>query len=287
MKSKAQKATFLILVSIFFVTFVSLFIPRLNLIVWRAISVCELKTLKLFSNIFSKPYDKTTEIKPNLASHRGVFSETIIENSPKSIVLASQKSFRYIELDVSFSKDFVPFIFHDSNLKFKTNFDKPTSETFWVEIEKLKLLDGQKIMRLRDFLSEYGDLFEGVIFDIKTENRNSSKKASSFCNAIDNSNASVQIYIIGRPCNLLTKIKRLNPEFKIGCENQGVFYNYITGKDLISLNYSYQFSYLEYQLAQKLDLEIVLWTINNPQKLYELRYLNNAVILTDLERPLY
>jgi len=287
MKSKAQKATLLILLSLFFLTFVGLFIPKLDFIIWRAISVCELKTLKLFSNSFAKPSDKTAGIKAKLASHRGVFSETVVENSPKSIVLASQKSFRFIELDVSFSKDFVPFIFHDSNLKSKTTFDKLTSETSWVEIEKLKLLDGQKIMRLRDFLSEHGDLFEGVILDIKTDNRNSYEKAKFFCNVIYDSVASVQIYIIGRPCNVLRKIKRLNPELKIGCENQGVFYNYIRGNDLISLNYFNQFSDLEYKLAQTLDLETILWTINNSQDLYELRYLSNVVILTDLERPLY
>ena len=287
MKTKAQKLTLLVLILLFSLTFVGLFIPKLDLIIWRAISVCELKTLKLFSNFFSKPSGQTTAIKANLASHRGVFSETVVENSPKSIVLASQNSFRYIELDVSFSKDLVPFIFHDSNLKFKTNLDKPTSEISWVEVEKLKLLDGQKIMSLKEFVSEYGDLFEGVIFDIKTENRNPSEKARALCNAIYKSNASVQIYIIGRPCNVLTKIKRLNPGLKIGCENQGAFYNFITGKDLISINYFNQFSNLEYQLAQMFDLETILWTINSPQELDELSYLNNAVILTDLESPPY
>ena len=111
--------------------------------------------------------------------------------------------------------------------------------------------------------------------------------SGALCNAIYKSNASVQIYIIGRPCNVLTKIKRLNPGLKIGCENQGAFYNFITGKDLISINYFNQFSNLEYQLAQMFDLETILWTINSPQELDELSYLNNAVILTDLESPPY
>ena len=94
------------------------------------------------------------------------------------------------------------------------------------------MLDGQKILSLRDFLFRYGRLFEGVIFDIKTKNSQFFEKAKAFCNAFDNIDIPNEIYVIGRPCGVLAKIKRINPVLKIGCENQGVFYNFITGKNL-------------------------------------------------------
>jgi hypothetical protein len=287
MKASRRKVFLTILFSLFLGFLICLFIPKLDRIAWRALSIAEFKTFNILSRFISKPEGKPMDSQVNIASHRGVSSEVVLENSPQSIILAAEKGFRYIELDVSFSKDFVPFIFHDTNLKHKTNVDKPTSETYWNEIQRLKMLDGQKILSLRDFLLRYGRLFEGVIFDIKTKNSLFFEKAKAFCNAFDNIDIPNEIYVIGGPCGVLAKIKRINPLLNIGCENQGVFYNSITGKNLISLNYFSQFSNLEYYLSQKLGLTSILWTINTPKDLLELKYLKNSIILTDLESPIY
>ena len=141
---------------------------------------------------------------------------------------------------------------------------------------------------MKHFFSEYARLFDGVILDIKTENNYFGAKAQSFTNVINNCNFSKNnIYIIGRPCGVLSMIKKLNPKLKVGCENRGVLYNYITGKDLISLHYSSQFSYLQHYLAKKLNLVTILWTINKPRDLKRLGNLANTIILTDLRSPLY
>ena len=77
-----------------FIGFIScFFIPKLDRLAWRMISVCEFKTLKILSIVLSKPYDETVFSKANLASHRGVFSENIVENSEKSIIGAVKKNF--------------------------------------------------------------------------------------------------------------------------------------------------------------------------------------------------
>jgi glycerophosphoryl diester phosphodiesterase len=266
---------------------VCLFIPKLDRIVWRAISIVEFKTLKVFTKFASKQHRKITPSRLYIASHRGVFSQDIVGNSGKSITLAAQRGFRYIELDVSFSKDFIPFIFHDSNLKNKTKFDRLTSEAYWKEIQTLTLLDGQKILSLTDFLSEHAFSFQGIIFDIKTKNNYFSEKADSFCNAIEKHDLASEIYVIGRPCGVLTSIKRRNANIKVGCEDQGILYNFITRKDLISLNYFTQYSHLEQYFSKKLDLTLILWTINDPEILRDLKYLENTIILTDLDYPLY
>ena len=286
-KFKFKKTPFIILVLLFFGTTVCLFIPKLDRIVWRAISIVEFKTLKVLTKFVSKQDRKITASRLYIASHRGVFSENIADNSRKSIALAAQRGFRYIELDVSFSKDFIPFIFHDSNLKSKTNYDKLTSEAYWKEIQTLTLSDGQKILSLTDFLSEYAHSFQGLIFDIKTRNNFFSEKADSFCNVIDKHDISSEIYVIGRPCGVLARIKRRNANIQVGCEDQGVLYNFITRKDLISLNYFTQYSHLEQYLSNNLNLNIILWTINDPEILRDLKYLENTIILTDLDYPLY
>ena len=263
------------------------FIPKLDRIAWRVISIGEFNTLKILSIFSTKPYSKPLGPEVNLASHRGVLSETVVGNSEKSILSAAKNSFRYIEIDVSFSKDYIPFVFHDSNFKFKTKLDRLTSEVFWEDVQELKLSDGQRIINLKLFFSDYAGLFEGIILDVKTENNYFSEKAHSFINVINNSDFSKEIYVIGRPCGVLSMIKKLNPKLKVGCEDQGVLYNYITGKDLISLHYYSQFSYLEYCLSKKLNLTTILWTINQPHDLQNLRNLTNTIILTDFQNPQY
>jgi glycerophosphoryl diester phosphodiesterase len=285
-KLKSKKTPLIIIILFFFGTTASLFIPKLDRLVWRAISIIEFKTLKVLTKFASKEDRKITPFSLYIASHRGVFSKNIVGNSGMSIALAAQRGFRYIELDVSFSKDFIPFIFHDSNLKYKTKLDRLTSEAYWNEIQTLTLLDGQKILSLSDFLSEYAHLFQGIIFDLKTKNNFFSRKADSFCNAIEQHDLASEIYVIGRPCGVLTRIKKRNANIKVGCEDQGILYNFITGKDLISLNYFTQYSDLEQYFCKKLDLTLILWTINDPELLRELDYLDNTIILTDLHLSL-
>ena len=286
-KKKFKRNLSVVIIVLFSVTTLCLFIPKVDRIVWRVISIAEFRVLKIFSKFTSKHDPKRLASGHYLASHRGVFSENIPDNSGKSIALAAQKGFPYIELDVSFSKDFVPFIFHDSNLKSKTKYDKLTGEAYWKEIQSLAMSDGQKILTLNDFLSTYARLFKGIIFDIKTENNYFSEKANSFCNAIEKHDLRSEIYVIGRPCGVLTSIKRRNINIKAGCEDQGLLYNFITRKDLISLNYSTQFSFLEQYFCRELDLTLILWTINDPEILRELDYLDNTIILTDLDLPVY
>jgi glycerophosphoryl diester phosphodiesterase len=286
-KVKCKKNYLVVIILLFFGITLCLFIPKIDRIVWRAVSIAEFSALKVLSKSASKHDHKSIASNYHIASHRGVFSENITDNSRKSIALAAQRGFRYIELDISFSKDFIPFIFHDSNLKSKTKYDKLTSEAYLKEIQSLTMSDGQKILTLTDFLSTYARLFKGIIFDLKTENNYFSEKANSFCNAIEKHDLSSEIYAIGRPCGVLTSIKRRNAKIKVGCEDQGILYNFITRKDLISLNYFTQYSHLEQYFGKKLDLTLILWTINDPEILRELDYLHNTIILTDLDLPLY
>lgn len=258
------------------------FIPKISHVAWRATSIIEFKFLKLASIFYENNAENTIESENHLGSHRGVFSETVAENSKKSIIMAVQKGFHYIELDISFSKDHIPFIFHDISLKRKANLDSLTSEVSWEEIQKLKLFDGQQILSLKSFFGEFAQFFDGIILDIKGGNNYFKEKADSFAKVINESNYSKDIFVIGCYCEVLSAIKSLNPKLKIGCENQGFLYNYITSNDLISLNYNNQFSYLEYSLAKKFDLALILWTINKKQELDKIRNLKNTIILTDL-----
>ena len=283
MKKKIGKITvFAILLLTVLCLIVFNFIPKTSYLVWRVASVCEFKTLRMISSLLSERPNNSVSSKNYLASHRGAFSKTVAENSEKSIILAAQRGFRHIELDVTFTKEHIPIIFHDLNLKHKANLDRATDDVSWEEINKLKLFDDQKILTLQKLLSEFGSLFDAIILDVKIENKLIEERANYFIKIVKESDCLAEIYVIGRNCLFLSKLKNIDPELKVGCENQGVFYNYIKDFDITSLHYESQFSYLEHFIANKFDMSLILWTINNHQDLKQLRYLENAIILTDL-----
>ena len=160
--------------------------------------------------------------------------------------------------------------------------DKLTCEVSWEKIKTLTLSDNQKIISLSEFLVRFADLFDGIILDVKGDNNFYEEKANSLCEVIAEYSKLNRLYIIGYPCLVLSAAKHIIPELRVGCEDRGVIYNYLSGKDLISLHYRSQYSYLEYLMARKLNLKTILWTVNKRHDLVKLAQLNNTIILTDL-----
>ena len=258
------------------------FIPKIDRLAWRAVSIVEFEILKLLSTNFRQSKDVDNVNNFIIASHRGVFSKEICDNTEKSILLAIKNGYSFIELDVSFSKDNVPIIFHDNNLKRKAQLDRNTSEVYWEEIQNFLLFDGQKISSLESVLEKYAINFKGIILDVKTDDVYITKKVEGFSRIIRNYKKLTNIYVIGLPFKIINKIKKLNPKLKVGCENLGVIYNYFNGMDLISLNYYSQFSDLEYYFAKKLGLDVIIWTVNEYEIIEKLKQYSPIIVLTDI-----
>ena len=132
MKTKSAAILCLAIIGIFSI----FYIPKANYYAWRAVSIIEFKVFRIISPLFKNTESDSIKSMSYLASHRGAFSKTVAENSEKSILLAAQKGFQYIELDVTFTGDHIPIIFHDLNLKRKTNGSRLTSEVSFKEIKK-------------------------------------------------------------------------------------------------------------------------------------------------------
>lgn len=281
-----KKAQFFLLSSIiFFIALWMVFsiaIPRFSSFNWKLISKIEFKILSVFSFPLKSPDSKNTKTKIILGSHRGIHNEILAENSEQSIIETLNCGFRYIEVDISFSKDFVPFLFHDSNFQNKCNVPGNTWESDWEEIKNFRLYDGQKILSLKEFSGNYSSAFSGIILDLKTSNDNHDKKAVSFLESINSMyDTNTKIYVIGLSDYLLINIKKNSIMLNIACENRGILYSYIKGYHLISLDYYREFSLLEYLLAKKLDIEILTWTVNDIEILNKLRNFE-MIVLTDL-----
>jgi glycerophosphoryl diester phosphodiesterase len=216
----------------------------------------------------------------NFGSHRGLVETSSVENSPQSIEAALVAGFKYLEVDISFSSDFKPFIFHGPSLKLagvQGMFHDYTSE----QIKKFRLLNEQPIISLETFCRLYENKFNLIYLDIKGDNSNYEIKSKNLCRALKNYEIE-RIVLIGAPWRIIRSAKMELPRIKVGYEQKGAIANFILGADTVSLYYKYEFSHAEYKLAKFLGLDVVIWTINDVELLeqYSKKYKLN--ILTDL-----
>ncbi len=76
-------------------------------------------------------------------AHRGLHGGPIPENSMAAFSLAADKGYG-IELDVHLSRDGLPVVFHDDNLKRMTGVDKKVSDLDSQELADLRLADSEE-----------------------------------------------------------------------------------------------------------------------------------------------
>lgn len=81
------------------------------------------------------------KIPNNKIAHRGMFDNIKI---PENSIASFKKALKYnysIELDIQLTKDNIPIVFHDNNLKRMTGIDKLIENTNYNELKDLKLLN--------------------------------------------------------------------------------------------------------------------------------------------------
>lgn len=83
-------------------------------------------------------------MKERLVAHRGDMS-TYPENSLLALTKAVELGFRYLELDIQFSKDLTPIVIHDENLVRTTGIDKRVFECTTKELLSHSVLTPIKI----------------------------------------------------------------------------------------------------------------------------------------------
>jgi glycerophosphoryl diester phosphodiesterase len=116
------------------------------------------------------------EIHPALVAHRGGMI-TYPENSLVAFENAIKYT-QYIEMDIRFSKDNVPVIFHDKELLRTTNCDGLVIEKDWIELKKCKLRERLDWNYSNYYIAKFQDVLkshllqDAILFiEIKEDNR--------------------------------------------------------------------------------------------------------------------
>lgn len=285
MSTKRKRKLFLSILAIigFAAVFLLLVFPeRTANRVLRDVSKLEFRLLAMVSSRFAQTADPDG---PHiiLASHRGVVTESGVENSLQSIEEALRNGFRSLEVDISFSSDFEPYLFHGPGRE-SVGLSGRFSDYSSHDIEPLRLANGQPIVSLGEFCRLYGNKFERTYLDIKGDNSYHRIKARNLCQAIGNYEPE-RFVLIGVPWRVIREVKNAMPLVDVGFEEKGAIANYLLGGDMVSLHYKYEFSFAEYKLAKLVGLSVLIWTVNDPKLLKDISRIYRLSVLTDLRSP--
>lgn len=120
---------------------------------WIIIALISLYLILIMPKIFNRP--DVSNFMDTYYAHRGLHQNKNVspENSLAAFRLAVDSNYG-IELDVQLTKDLIPVVFHDSNLKRLCDINKNVRDLSFDELRKLNLYDSEeKIPSLEEVLT--------------------------------------------------------------------------------------------------------------------------------------
>lgn len=268
----------------------------LNLIIILFI-IFVLYLLAIMPKIFNKA--NFSDFRNRYYAHRGLHNnkESNPENSMTAFKLAVENDYG-IELDVQLTKDKIPVVFHDDNLKRVCGLNKKVKDCTFDELQKLTLFDSkEKIPHFQEVL----DLVHGkvpLIVELKSNDfdttvcnivdRHLSKYEGIYC--IESFNPIMVLwYRSNRPniirgqlsTNFLGKGKKKNKTIGIKIVNfilQNLLLNFITKPDFIAFEHRYA-DMLSFKLCRDLyNTETIAYTIKSQEELLKAKNKFNLFI---------
>jgi glycerophosphoryl diester phosphodiesterase len=212
------------------------------------------------------PADGVVGEKPLVVAHRGHMPDvSMCENSPRSIEAALAAGYKAIEIDVNFTRDLVPVLFHDDTLERLTDGNGALKRVPWSQLQSVPLKDGQPIMSLADFWTRYAPQFELVYVDVKGTEDDAQSRARALSAALPDGPHVPRVIVIGVSYEILRATAALRRDFGYACEAFGVIANRLVGFNAVSAGFD-KFSPGQARLARVLNMTYVVWTLNAPEQ---------------------
>lgn len=221
-----------------------------------------------------------------ITSHRGN-SISAPENTIHALQSAIDEMADYAEIDVQQTKDGIPVLLHDPNLKRTTG----SKANIWKKnYDEIKDLDAGSW-----FSTEFSDarvptLEEVIIFckgkiklNIELKPHSSNKNLEREVVRIIEENDFVKDCVITSfNYGSLTKVKKLNAEIKTGCILSPVYGDFYDMKysDFYSLEKNFVTARMVYQIHQR-GKEVHVWTVNSEEYFDKMEKLGVDNIITD------
>lgn len=218
---------------------------------------------------------------PAILAHRGyVAHATMAENSVASVEAALGAGYPGVEVDVIFTKDQVPVLFHDPWLFRLTGQSGYVHELTWAELREMPLRDGQRILSLEEFWTTYAGRFSSLCIDLKGDEEHALERARALSDAMPPLESMPRTLVVGHPLPVLRELARMRQDLHYACERYGVLANKLCGFNAVSASRA-MYSPGQARLARALGMTYMLWVVNDDAALRSARTTGVDVILTD------
>lgn len=195
--------------------------------------------------------------------------------------LRAVAEFRGVEVDLMFSRDFVPFACH-SDREFALLTGRPGASLAALEsheIDRLLGPEGLPALRLSRLVEAAAG--EVLVLDLKTDHQHRAERARGLVQALGKRRAGV--WVVGRSAPLLGEVRALAPDLVLGCEGYLAWGNYLAGFQVLSLD-RVDLTPARDARARSLGLKRLYWTARDPAELSALRAWRPDALLLDLPR---
>ncbi|WP_258208752.1 glycerophosphodiester phosphodiesterase family protein [Paenibacillus radicibacter] len=224
-------------------------------------------------------FGETKLVMTEITAHRGNTGDTI-ENTRSSFEAAIHTQADVIELDVQPTKDGVPVVFHDADLKRMSGVQRKLSDITYAELQTIPLLNtnNEMIPSLRDVL----DLCNGKIklnIELKNFNEDFIKKVIALVKETNMQNQSI---ITSLNYEALQFVKERYPRIETGFVT-AVAYGEIGSMEYVDY-FSVEASFVTQTLVNdihKKGKKILVWTVNNELEMERIFNLGVDGLITD------
>ncbi|MFH1316968.1 MAG: glycerophosphodiester phosphodiesterase [Candidatus Woesearchaeota archaeon] len=210
-------------------------------------------------------------------AHRGA-SAYHTENTINALKEAVYQKADKIEVDVRFTKNKVPILFHDTNLLRLANRKTRLSKTNYSHIKSIKIRNNERIASLEEFL-EFAKNKINVILDLK-EPGNELK----IINLIKKKRMEKDVILSSKSIAVLKKIKRINSKIKVALifrfRRKAVLAAKHVGAYSVHPHHLSMTRWLV-RLAHENDLKIYPFTVNRSKRMKQLLKIGVDGLITD------
>lgn len=224
-------------------------------------------------------------MQTQIIAHRGFWKTDplTIENSCQALKNAQQLNIYGTEFDVRMSKDGMLIIFHD---EYHGNME--ISETNFIDLEKLKLKNGENIPTLKEYL-EKGKQNPSLKLMIELKPINSETRENELVQKsiqlVKELQLESQYEFISFSLNICEQLKKSEPHFKVHYLNGDLSPLEIKEKGFNGIDYHYSI-FLKNSTwvseAKSLGLITNSWTVNDPEIFNHLKKQGIDFITTDI-----
>ena len=207
------------------------------------------------------------KIPNNKIAHRGMFDNIKI---PENSIASFKKALKYkysIELDIQLTKDNIPIVFHDNNLKRMTGIDKLIKDTNYNELKDLKLLNTNEHIPTLDEVLNLVNNKVLLVIEIKAI-----KNIKTITNILKNKLSNYNNYVLKSFNPIIVRYLKNNINAEIGylinTKHKILYSNLIikySKADFLSINKKL----LNTKKFQKLKnkYQLLIWTIKNEKEI--------------------